>query len=169
MRHNVVYIVEGETECKLLEALRTELKCIYAGKILKHNVVQDVVKKNNFLCFSRNTMFVLVFDTDTDGVAVLNQNIELLSGLPNAKEVITIPQVQNLEDELCYSCRIRDIRELTRSKSQSDVKRDLLRLSNLGMRLEQSGFDIARLWSRHAQAEFADIENNADRIKILKK
>ena len=169
MRHNVVYIVEGETECKLLEALRTELKCVYAGKILKHNVVQDVVKKNNFLSFTRNTLFVLVFDTDTDGVAALNQNIEILSELPNAKEVITIPQVQNLEDELCYSCRIRDIRELTRSKSWSDVKRGLLRLSSLGMRLEQSGFDIARLWSRHAQAEFADIENNADRIKILKK
>ena len=151
MRHNVVYIVEGETERRLLEVLRTELKCVYAGKILKHNVVHNVVKKNNFLSFNRNTLFVLVFDTDTDGVAVLNQNIEILSGLPNTREVITIPQVQNLEDELCYSCRIKDIRELTRSKSQSDVKRDLLRLSNLGMRLEQSGFTIARLWARQAQ------------------
>ena len=169
MRHNIVYIVEGETERKVIEALRTELRCIYAGKVLKHNVVQEVVKRNNFMRFSRDTMFVLIFDTDTDGVAVLKQNITLIGELPNARKVITIPQVRNLEDELCYSCCIRDIRELTRSKSQSDVKRDLLRLNNLGVRLEQVGFDILKLWSRQAQGYFAEIENNADRIKIVKK
>ena len=169
MRYNIVYVVEGETERRLLEALRTELRCIYAGKILKHNVVQDLVKKNNFMSFSRNTLFALIFDTDTDGVAVLKQNISIIAGLPNAKEVITIPQVENLEDELCYSCRIKDIRELTRSKSQSDVKRDLLRLSNLGARLEETGFDIVRLWSRQAQGCFAAIENKSNRIKIKQK
>ena len=168
MSHNIVYIVEGETERVLLETLRSELRYIHAGKILKHNVVQDIVKRNNFLSFNKGTLFVLVFDTDTDGVSVLKRNISIIESLPNAREVITIPQVRNLEDELCYSCRIKDIRELTHSKSQSDVKRDLLKLSNLGMRLEQSGFDIARLWSRPAQAEFSEIENNSNRIKIEK-
>ena len=64
---------------------------------------------------------VLLFDTDNDGEGMLKKNIEKLRELPNIRDVICIPQVKNLEDELCYSCQLRDIRELTNSKSKSDV------------------------------------------------
>ncbi len=74
--------------------------------------------------------------------------------------------MKNLENELLYSCQVKDIRELTNSRSQSDVKRDLLRLKNLAAILEKCGFSAQRLWSRNALEEFAWIENRANTIKL---
>ncbi len=42
------------------------------------------------------------------------------------KEVICITQVKNLEDELLRSCDVKQIKELTGSKSNSNYKRDML-------------------------------------------
>ena len=163
---NIVYVVEGETEVRLIEVLKTEMHFIYAGKVLKHNVVQDIIKKVRFLSYNKNTLFVLIFDTDTDGVEVLQENIKILSRLPNASGVLTIPQVKNLEDELCYSCGIKDIRMLTTSKSVSDFKRDFLKMRNLKVRLQEVGFERTLLWSRSPRGEFAAIKNCASKIKL---
>ena len=94
---NIVYIVEGETEQRLIETLKTDLICIRAGKIIKHNVIQDLVRKNKFMKYNAGTLFVLVFDTDTDGAAILRENVRIISCMPNAAGVILIPQVKNLE------------------------------------------------------------------------
>lgn len=163
---NIVYIVEGETEQRLIETLKTDLICIRAGKIIKHNVIQDLVRKNKFMKYNAGTLFVLVFDTDTDGAAILRENVRIISCMPNAAGVILIPQVKNLEDELCYSCDIRDIRTLTGSKTIKDFKRDLLNISNLGTKLKAVGFSISRLWARIPSGEFEGIENNSARIKL---
>ena len=169
MQTNIVYLVEGQTEKKLLETLKTEPLCIKPGRISVMNVVQERVKRALFASLHGQVTTALLFDTDNDGVTMLRTNIELLKKLPNVRDVLCVPQVKNLEDELRYSCGLKDIRELTNSKSVSDVKRDLLRLNNLGARLKQSGFSIARLWLHQVPEEFAGIENNANEVKILKK
>ena len=169
MQNNLVYLVEGQTEKKVVETLKSELFCVKPGRISVLNVVQQPVSRTLFASLRGQITSVLLFDTDNDGEGMLKKNIEKLRALPNIRDVICIPQVKNLEDELCYSCQLRDIRELTNSKSKSDVKRDLLRLKNLPARLEYCGFSIQRLWSRNAPEEFAIVENRANVIKIYRK
>ena len=126
-----MYFVEGETERKLIEALKLELGSIYSGKIRKCNVVQERLRPLEFVQYGRDISVVFLFDTDTGNAEVLKENLLRVQGLFNCREVICIPQVRNLEDELKYSCGLKDIRELTGSRSESDFKRDFLRLKNL--------------------------------------
>ena len=126
-RKNFVYIVEGETERKLLETLKTDFQLIQPGKIIILNAVQKLFTRTRFIPYDKS-YFVIIFDTDVGLVDILQENILMLSSLPNSKAVYCIPQIHNLEQELCYSCNIKNIRQLTDSSSASDFKRDFLRI-----------------------------------------
>ena len=78
-------------------------------------------------------------------------------------------EVKNLEDELCYSCQINDIRILTGSSSSSDFKRDFLHITNIHQKLLKHNFDISRLWCRKTTNTFSSINNDAMQIKIIQK
>ena len=160
-----MYFVEGEMEKKLIEVLKLELKSIYPGKVRKCNVVQERLRASEFIQYGIGISVALVLDTDTTSTRVLDENLQCIKGLQNCREVICIPQVRNLEDELKYACGLQDIRELTGSRSVSDFKRDFLRKKGLGNALKQAGFDIVRLWSRCAGGVFAYLENGAEKIK----
>ncbi len=168
-KKNLVYIVEGETEKKLLETLKTNFQCICPGKIIILNAVQKLFARNRFMPYDKSH-FVILFDTDVEFINILKENIKMLSDLSNSKAVYCIPQVKNLEDELCYACNIKNIRQLTGSSSASDFKRDFLRISNstLHQKLISNGFDFARLWCRKSTGIFSSITNDAEKIKLKK-
>lgn len=109
---------------------------------------------------------VLVFDTDKNDTAILLRNIQFLQKHSAVKEVLCIPQVKNMEDELVYSCNLKSVKELTGSKSLKDFKRDLLKCSNIASRLKNCGFSIVKFWSRMPQNKFSGIPNDAEKIKI---
>ncbi len=58
------------------------------------------------------------------------------------KKVIIIPEVKNLEDELVRSCNIANVKELMKSKSNSEYKSDLAKCKNLKQVLINHHFDI---------------------------
>lgn len=113
-----------------------------------------------------DTTVVLVFDTDTDSAAILNENIKLLNAAPMVRSVICVTQVRNLEDELIRSTDIRYIRELTGSKSDSDYKRDLIKMSNLATVLVRHGFEIKQFWVKESIGAFSKISNDARLIML---
>ena len=162
-----MYLVEGETEEKLIECLKTEMQIIYPGKVRKCNVVQTRLKAGMFIRYGLGVSFAVVFDTDTNRAGILRSNLELIRGLPNCAGVICIPQVKNLEDELVYACKVGNVCELTGSRSVSDFKRDFLRMTakSCKSRLEAKGFDISRIWVREAGGEYRGIMNEAYKIK----
>lgn len=67
---------------------------------------------------------------------ILDENIAFLKRQKGIKEVICIPQVRNLEDELVRACNIKNIVDLTKSLTKADYKRDLINCSNLSDRLK---------------------------------
>lgn len=73
------------------------------------------------------TTIVLVFDTDVGDSKILNENIRFLEKQSTIKKVLCITQVKNLEDEFKRSCNIKQIKELTGSKSNKDFKTDLIK------------------------------------------
>lgn len=162
---NIQYFVEGEDEKKLVNTLKNDLKVITPGRVQIINVIQNIVSDMILRTFKKGTVVILIFDTDTNNTDTLNKNISNLKKHRNVADIITIPQVKNLEDELKYSCNIRRITELLNSRSVSNFKSDLIHITNLDSKLKEHSFNINRFWSRHPESPYEHITNQANKIK----
>ena len=161
------YYVEGKDDQIVVDTLKAELNLIKSGKVQVFNVVSEEITDLRLRDFSPNTTVVLVFDTDVDSPEILNKNIQKLRRCKAVSEVVTIPQVSKLEDELVRSCDIRNIKELLNSQSIEHFKRDILHVTNLGAKLREHKFDINLFWSATPKNQYKNIPNQADQIKIV--
>ena len=159
------YFVEGEDEKKLLSVLKTDLQLVIPGKVEHFNIVQEKITKPRIMALKNGTTIILVFDTDVGNVDILNDNIKFLKRQSNVQDVFCVTQVKNLEDELIRSCDIRQIKELTGSKSNKDFKADLLKEKNLDKKLKAKNFDFTKFWTKSPQGNFSSVQNDADKIK----
>ena len=157
------YFVEGENERKLIETIKN--KYLYSGKVKKINTIQNKVPNSILRTLERETVVVLVFDTDVEKIDILDENIKLIMSSNNVKDVICIPQIKNLEDELIYSTNINKIVDLLESKSKKDFKNDFNNCKNLIKKLEDKEFKISKIWSREAVDIFKKYKNEAIKIK----
>ena len=157
------YFVEGENERKLIETIKN--KYLYSGKIKIINTIQNKVPNSILRTLERETVVVLVFDTDVEKIDILDENIKLIKNSNNVKDVICIPQIKNLEDELIYSTNINKIVDLLESKSKKDFKNDFNSCKNLIKKLEDKEFKISKLWSRNAVDIYIKYKNDSEVIK----
>lgn len=162
----VQYYVEGNDEKKLVDVLKNDLHLIRHGKVQTLNPVEREITRARLRTLHPGTMVVLIFDTDTGQAGILDKNLKILRACPFISEVVTIPQVANLESELVRSCNIRNITELLNSKTRGEFKNDILRVNNLGQKLMEHGFDIHRFWAAAPPAPYQNIANQADRIRL---
>ena len=160
------YFVEGETEKKLIEEFKRAGNLILPGSVNTLNVKQKLLTSARLANLAENTVVILVFDTDTDGLAVLRKNIQTLIKSRNVLDVWCVTQVKNLEDELLRSTDVHEIKELIGCRSNSDFKRDWLREKHLLEKLKRHSFRISVFWSSQPQGEYADIENCGYRVKL---
>ena len=159
------YFVEGEDEKKLLTTLKNQLGVIQAGKVQKLNVIEEKISTNIIRTLKKGTIAILVFDTDTNNVDILNWNIKMLNESHVISKVITVPQVKNLEDELIRSCDIKNIKELLNSRSKKDFKSDLIHVTNLDIKLKEHNFDISLFWNKQPNKPYQNINNESIEIK----
>ena len=159
------YYVEGKTDFIVVKAL-IKLGLISAGKVDEFKVLENIFKNIHTRTLKKGVVVVLIFDTDVKITDKLKENIDFLNRQNNIKEVVCIPQVENLEDELTRSCNIKKIEDLCSVKSVSEFKKTLPKLSNLEEILKQKGFDINKMWVKQPTIEFAAF--NFKREKILK-
>lgn len=160
-----LYFVEGENEKRLIDVLKTEFQVIHAGKTQVFNAVEENLTALRLMNIAENTVVVLVFDTDTPKSDTLMENIKKLTDCPSVIKVCCIPQVKNIEDELIRSCNIKSIKELTKSRTDRDFKRDWLSCNNPAERLKNCGFQIDRLWMKEPPVPFQEVPNNAGLLK----
>ena len=111
------------------------------------------------------TIVILVFDTDKDETDILDYNLHFLKKQSNVKKVIIIPEVKNLEDELVRSCNITNVKELMKSKSNSEYKSDLAKCKNLKQVLINYHFDINSFWNQNPKGVFTKYKNDSYLIK----
>jgi len=159
------YYVEGETDKKMVDVLKTEYRVIIPGKTRKFNVINERLTRSRLIDLSPGTIVVLVFDTDVKSYDILIENIEFLKSETIVKDVICITQVGNLEDELVRSCNIKYIKELTGSRSNKEFKGDMLKINNLKQKLDEKGFDFKLFWVSESVDSGAHIPNEANKIK----
>ena len=82
--------------------------------------------------------------------------------------MLCITQVKNLEDELKRSCNIKEIKELTGSKSNSDFKHDMRKEKQFGNKMMKKGFDMEKFWIKTDNHIYKEILNQAAEIKLHK-
>lgn len=162
------YYVEGQDEEKIVQILKTELQLIEPGKVEKFNVVSEKFTKLRIMPLKMGTIVVLVFDTDVGNIDILKKNIKFLNEQKTIKKVLCITQVKNLEDELKRSCNIKEIKELTGSKSNSDFKHDLRKEKQFGSKMMKKGFDMEKFWIKTDNHIYKEIPNQAAEIKLHK-
>ena len=162
----VLYYVEGDDEKKLLDVLKTDLRLIKPGKVQKLNVVAQLITEARLRTLSRDTMVVLVFDTDAGNPDILRSNIKALERCKSVSEIVLVPQVPNLEGELVRSCDIKNIKELLNSKTSGEFKSEIIRVSNLAKKLQEHKFNIQIFWSARSTAPYQDVENQAAKVKL---
>lgn len=159
------YFVEGESEQVLINTLKTDLGLIVPGKVEILNVVQKRINKNWLRTMKPRTTVILVYDTDIEKADTLEKNIELLKQCAAVKEVWCIPQVKKLEEELVRACNIKNVKELTGTKTIQDHKKAFINSSNQSHMLKRNGFDIKKLWSKVPDNAFAQFGNDSEKIK----
>lgn len=159
------YYVEGQTDAKMISTLKTDYQFVVPGKVEKFNVIEEQLTPKRTMGLKKGTIVVLVFDTDTNNNSILDKNIRFLKQQKNISRIICITQVGNLEDELMRSCNIREIKELTGSRSNSDFKNDMLKQNNFKKKLDTKYFDFNKFWSCSATNQFSYITNEAAKIK----
>ena len=164
--NNYQYFVEGADEKCIINALKTELQCIVPGNVVVFNVIQDHFTAARIRLLKAETIAILVFDTDKSDISILNSNIDFLKRQHAIKEIVCIPQISNLEEELVYSCNIKNVCDLTGSSSIKDFKRDILTCTNVGARLQKCGFSIDKFWSRQPVNAFKSFINDSEKIKL---
>ena len=89
---------------------------LYSGKVKIINTIQNKVSKSILRTLERETIVVLVFDTDVEKVDVLDENIKIIKNSNNVRDIICIPQIKNLEDKLIYLTNIIKIINLLENK-----------------------------------------------------
>ena len=162
MRKNIIqYYVEGEDDKKVIDTLKTEMGLIKPGKVQVLNVVTEEITDLRLRALSPGTTVVLVFDVDAGSVDILNRNVTKLNS-----NVVTIPQVANLEEEILRSCDIGRIEDLLNSKSRRDFKSDLLRVTNLAAKLKEHHFNFDQFWTAAPTPSYQSIPNQSSQIKI---
>lgn len=163
------YYVEGECERVVVNALKNDLKMIFPGKVEVFNVNQEQFTNLRLRTLKKGSTVILVYDTDVGDEKCLQKNIDFLNSKSNVKNIICIPQVNNLEDELLNSCAIREIKEITKSKSNKNFKSDISNCSNFSSRLLSCGFDFSKFWMRKPNNSFKKHGNNSRKIRIKRR
>ena len=72
-----VYFVEGDTEKRLIEVLKTDLQVIKPGKVRKLNVIEQVITQRDLMQYPDKSVLVFLFDTDTSKADILTKSPNL--------------------------------------------------------------------------------------------
>lgn len=160
------YYVEGEDEEKLINVLKSDMKCIVAGKVQVLNPVTEKISTMRLRTLKKFTTVILVFDTDVSDSTILKENIKTLKNCSNVRNVYCVPQVLKIEDELIRCCNLNKIDDLLGTTGSKEFKHRLIIEKNLKNKLVEVGFDIKKIWCKTPMGLFKDIPNDSKKIKI---
>ena len=167
------YFVEGECEKKLLKSfMYLEDDSFVEGKVEILNFVNSKITKPFARSIKKDTIVVIVIDTDVNDTSNLDFNIEMLKSVSLVKEtnIVVVQSVKNFEDEIVFSCnKISEINQLFSTKGKPEFKKKFINHNDIVSKLKKVGFSIEKIWSRKASGGFDKYTNNSKRIKIVKK
>ena len=162
MNKRCFYFVEGECEETLINALKKDPAKIIPGRVKKWNVIDRVLPNSILNTIQPGSIVVLVFDTDVKTSGSLGKNIQMLKKIVSKVMIVCLPQVLNLEDELERCTDVKNVKELIKSKSRSDFRRDFCRLTDCRQALDIHHFEIGKMWAQPLPEGFTSFSSYTD-------
>ena len=164
-----IYYVEGKCEKQLINALKELPSKLMPGKVKILNVIKELIPKSEVIAIKSQTKVILVFDTDVKQTIYLKKNIELLNKYCDNVQIIYLPQVLNLEDELVRNTDVKIIKDLTKSISNKNFKTDFINMKTKDCRsmLEHHKLNLKSLWCAKLPKEFTFLINNSGMVKFV--
>lgn len=164
------YLVEGQCEEKLLNAMKISPSMIHPGKVDVFNLIQDILPVHTLMKYEKGTNVVLVFDTDTGETEALKKNIERLKSLSFKVVVLTIPQGKNFEGEIERTTDVKRAQDLTKSESVREFKSAVVRMKETEFRnlIKRHKFDISKLWNQKPTKTYSFVNQDSEKVKIQK-
>lgn len=165
-----LYLVEGETEKRLIDYLKTVNRSIQPGKVKILNLFQEKIPSALLATIIPNTVVIVVFDTDLKhpNISLFEGNLKKLRKIGNVVSVLFVPQIQNMEDEIVYSTVIQRIEDFFPTEDARRFKKRFIEASDQSLKTKFSlhNFDVRLLWSRQPNGNFQKYTNNAKKIKF---
>ena len=158
------YYVEGECEEKIINAFQHEEVGFLAGKIDVINPAKQSISKLRISQLKKDTIVVLVYDTDAANEKILNDNVRLLKQSKNVKAIYHVQSVNNFEDEIVYATNISNINDVFKTKGVNEFKKQFIAHKDIVKKLNNISFDIKLIWSRDAN-NLKSFINQGDKIK----
>ncbi len=168
MNKTCLYFCEGEDDQKLINALKYNPERILSGRSKTLNVMQTLIPKSVLLGIKPNSCISLVFDTDVvTNLQFLKTNINNIKKYCHGVRIVCLLQVKNLEDELVRCTDVKNVLDITKSKTLSNFKADFKKLSDDKCRrvLDNHKIDVKKLWTTNAPEVFSFVERNSHLIK----
>lgn len=159
------YFVEGKCEEKLINSLKGN--CILSGKVTILNVAQKIIDKTKLRIFEKNTLCVMIVDTDVlkenrgNCLDKIKENQKKLD--KNNIKYIFIYQDNDLEDEIVRSTKLKKIEEMYNVSSKNEHKNLFIKDKKLLETLIKNQFDIKKIW-KYQDEKLP--KNEAEKIKI---
>ncbi len=164
------YFCEGEDDLKLVDALKYNPSKIISGSSRRLNVVQELIPKSVLLKIRPYSKVALNFDSDvTSNLSILKRNIANIERYCQNVGIVYLLQVKNLEDELVRCSDVKNVLELTHSKTLSNFKRDFARMKVNECRycLDRHSINVNTLWNYNFPTAFDFVERNSKEIKNI--
>lgn len=160
------YIVEGECEEQLINALKVEPILINPGKIKVHNIIQEEIPRRDVNMIKEGTRVVFVFDTDVEKTDILLKNIAHVKKYVSQVKVLLLAQVLNFEDEIARATDVKKAQDLTRSSSVRDFKSAIckMKVDEFRNSLERHHLDVSVLWTKKPLNSFSSVIQNEKSI-----
>ena len=172
------YYAEGECEMNLLRTFMHAKKgdcLIRPGRIEKLNPVAEKISRVKAMTIRKGTRVALVFDTDIDNTAILEENVKTLKEVAGLgeKDIYFLMAVNRFEEELVFSCgSINSVKTLIcqfGSQGTKSFKADFCNCRNLEEKMRSLGFDLKKMWTRSPNKPFDRFQNCGKSIKFNRK
>ena len=167
MKKLINYFVEGECEKQFLNTLKDpKYNLVNTGKVFVFNVVNKKLLSNRLISLDKNSIIVLIYDTDTPNIDILNKNL-LTFTQHGFKNIYHVHSVKNFEDEIVFSTSLQSINDFFNTNSIADFKKKFIKSNSdhLYSKLKEFHFDKNKMWSRRGNTPYKIYET----IKIIKK
>ena len=149
-----LHFVEGQCEEALLRSLILDFGLLPSGRIKVLNICQRKFPKSLIFSLKPGSRLIFIFDTDAGNPSFVEESLKMVENMTSGVELIVVPQCRNLEDDLMHSCSLREIKQLTKSRSNKDFKSDFLGSCSIGRLLRMNGFDFSKLWTKELPAQW---------------
>lgn len=127
-----------------------DIKIFKNGETILLNIMNEKLTGLKIQQIKEDDLVVLIYDTDVNKTNILEYNISFFKSL-RINNIIHVQSVENFEDELIYSCNIKNVNEIFKTTKVKEFKSKFIKCKNIKEKLKEIDFNGEKIWSRKSK------------------